>query len=174
MSSSVLNQAYAIKEENGRYDKYFVQAKLPYTASTNTDFPLTVEPSFTEFDPIEDVWSLEVGDEIRFENSEDLVYVITSVDGQSAITPPSLSTTGQLTITVNPSFEEVTPSNFDFFVVRRYKENRNFVIIDQQKPYGFPVSASSSPGILLPEHRVDKFNYNPDVILKDLIEKNII
>ena len=174
MSSSVLNQAYAIKEEDGRYDKYFVQAKLPYTASTNTDFPLTVEPSFTEFDPIEDVWSLEVGDEIRFENNEDLVYVITSVDGQSAITPPLLNSTGQLIVTVKPSFEEVTPSNFDFFVVRRYKENRNFVIMDQQKPYGFPVSASSSPGVLLPEHRIDKFNSNPDAILKDLIEKNII
>ena len=174
MSSSVLNQAYAIKDEDGNYDKYFVQAKLPYTASTNTDFPLTVEPSFTEFDPIEDVWSLEVGDEIRFENTEDLVYKITSVEGQSAIIPPSESPDGRLRVVVTPSFEEKSPSNFDFFVVRRYKENRNFIIMDQQKPYGFPVSASSSPGILLPEHRIERFNTNPDAVLKDLIEKNII
>jgi hypothetical protein len=174
MSSSVLNQTYGVKGEDGEYSNYFVQAKLPYTASTNTDFPLTVEPDFTEFDPIEDVWSLEVGDEIRFENSEDLVYKITSVGGQSAITPPDESPDGMLRIVVTPSFEEKSPSNFDFFVVRRYKENKNFIIMDQQKPYGFPVSASSSPGILLPEHRIEKFNANPDSVLKDLIEKNII
>ena len=59
-------------------------------------------------------------------------------------------------------------------MVRRYKENRNFIILDQQKPYGFPVSASSSPGILLPEHRIEKYDRNPDEVLKDLIEKRII
>ena len=37
-----------------------------------------------------------------------------------------------------------------------------------------PVNPSSSPGILLPEHRVDKFNVNPDLVLKDLIEKGIV
>jgi hypothetical protein len=37
-----------------------------------------------------------------------------------------------------------------------------------------PVNPSSSPGLLLPQHRVDKFNTNPDLVLKDLIEKRII
>ena len=174
MDSDTLNQAYAIKDENGNYDQYYVQAKLPYSGSTNTDFPLTVEPDFIEFDPITDVWSLEEGDEIRFENNEDLTFRISSIDGQKAIIPPNESPTGKLIVTISPSLDKVEPTNFDFFVVRRYKDNKNFIILDQQKPYGFPVSASSSPGILLPEHRIEKYDINPDEVLKDLIEKRII
>ena len=40
--------------------------------------------------------------------------------------------------------------------------------------FGSPKNPASSPGILLPEYRIDKFNVNPDLILKDLIEKGII
>ena len=179
MSSSVLNQAYALIDENGVPDRYFVQAKLEYQGSTNTDFPGTQEPNFIEMDPVTDVWSLQIGDEIRFENNEDLTYTITSIDGQEAIIPPTLPNENnnidkKLKINVSPSFIEKEPANFDFFIVRRYKENRNFIILDQQKPYGFPVSASSSPGILLPEHRIQKYDRNPDEVLKDLIEKRII
>ena len=61
-------------------------------------------------------------------------------------------------------------------------DNVNFIILDQQKPYGITtdlsgsiyVTPSSSPGILLPEHRTEKYNRNPDEVLKDLIEKRII
>lgn len=179
MSSSVLNQSYALLDENGNPDKYYVQAKIEYVGSTNPDFPGTQEPDFIEMDPVTDIWSLQVGDEIRFENSEELVYTIASIDGQEPIIPPIFPNENEdinkkLRVTVSPSFENNEPSNFDFFVVRRYKENRNFIILDQQKPYGFPVSSSSSPGILLPEHRIEKYDRNPDEVLKDLIEKRII
>lgn len=166
MSSSILNQAYSSS---------YIQAKLPYIGAASTDFPLTIEPDFVEFDPVTDFWSLQVGDEIRFENNEELVYTIISPP-----TPPKNSFSenieDKLQVKVSPAFTEgsTQPTNFDFFVVRRWKENKNFLILDQQKPYGFPVSQSSSPGILLPEHRVDTFNTNPDLVLKDLIEKNII
>lgn len=196
MSSSILNQTYG---------KSFVQAALPYSGSVNTDFPLTIEPSFIAFDPVTDFWKLQEGDEIRFENNEDLAFTITSI-----LVDPSLGTNvnselpeNKLRVKVFPPFEytgsngniEVNiPTNFDFFVVRRYKENKNFIILDQQMPYGItstgkgeiafsetdsfigvePVNPSSSPGLLLPEHRVDKYNVNPDLILKDLIEKGII
>ena len=198
MSSSILNQTYG---------KSFVQAKLPYIGAVSTDFPLTVEPSFIEFDPIVDYWGLQEGDEIRFENNENLTYRIISVDGKKDISPPnnpdSELVSDKLRIKVTPPFQYTgsngqlivnQPSDFDFFVVRRYKENKNFIILDQQMPYGIistgkgevafsgedgfvgvePVNPSSSPGLLLPEHRVDKFNVNPDLVLKDLIEKKII
>ena len=190
MSSSILNQAYGIFDENGNNTngQYYVQAKLDYVGNSNINFPNTREPEFIEFDPVQDPWSLKVGDEIRFENREDLVYTITSVNGRQAIEPPTNpeSTDPEnegLRIIVSPPFEftgsngtinTVEPTNFDFFVVRRYKENKNFIILDQQKPYGFPVSQSSSPGILLPEHRIEKYDRNPDEVLKDLIEKRII
>lgn len=203
MSSSILNQTYYDSEN----EKYFVQAKLPYSGSVNTDFPLTVEPSFIEFDPITDYWEMKEGDEIRFENNENLTYKVTSIGGREPIYPPgdvnSDLPENKLRVVVTPPFEYTAsngqiiknePSNFDFFVVRRYKENRNFVILDQQMPYGIistgkgeiafsendsfigvePVNPSSSPGLLLPLYRISKFNVNPDLILKDLIEKRII
>jgi len=203
MSSSILNQTY-YNESN---QKFFVQAKLPYNGAVSTDFPLTVEPSFIEFDPITDFWEMKDGDEIRFENNENLTYRVTSVDDRKSVTEPNDVNSNlpedKLRIVVTPPFEYTAsngqivknePSNFDFFVVRRYKENRNFIILDQQMPYGIistgkgeiafsetdsfvgvePVNPSSSPGLLLPEHRIGKFNVNPDLILKDLIEKRII
>jgi hypothetical protein len=188
MVSKTLNQAYGGP---------FVQAKLPYKGDVNTDFPLTIEPGFIEFDPVTDLWELQVGDEIRFENDENLVFTITQKEGRNAIFPPkdpnSDLVENKLRVVVSPPFIEKQPSNFDFFVVRRYKENKNFIILNQQMPYGFsygsgtidysgedviagvePVSRASSPGILLPEYRIDKFNTNPDLVLKELIEKNII
>ena len=203
MSSSILNQTYYDPSNQ----KYFVQAKLPYNGAVSTDFPLTVEPSFIEFDPVTDFWEMQEGDEIRFENNENLTYRVTSIEGRQPVYPPrdvnSNLPENKLRVVVTPPFEYTAsngqivknePSNFDFFVVRRYKENRNFVILDQQMPYGIistgkgeiafsetdsfvgvePVNPSSSPGLLLPEHRVGKFNINPDLILKDLIEKRII
>jgi hypothetical protein len=186
MSSSLLNQTYGLS---------YYQAKLPYIGARNTDFPLTIEPSFIEFDPVVDPWYLEIGDEIRFQNNEDLTYKIISIDGMEEKNLESEDINQKLRVTVFPSFDASnTPTNFDFFIVRRYKENKNFIILDQQMPYGIistgkgelafsgedasvgiePVNPSSSPGILLPEHRVDKFNANPDLVLKDLIEKGII
>jgi hypothetical protein len=193
MSSSILNQTY---------NKSFVQAKLPYIGAVSTDFPLTVEPSFIEFDPIVDPWKLEIGDEIRFENNENLTYRITFVDDEDK-NANSEDIAEKIKVVVTPPFQYTgsngqliinQPSDFDFFVVRRYKENRNFIILDQQMPYGIvstgkgevafsgedgfvgvePVNPSSSPGLLLTQHRVDKFNTNPDLVLKDLIEKKII
>jgi len=194
MSSSILNQTYG---------KSYVQAKIPYTGSINTDFPLTVEPSFIEFDPITDNWELKPGDEIRFENDERLTYVITKIIQDPRDNPNSQLLTDKLRVVVSPPFEYTgsrgeikinQPSDFDFFVVRRYKDNKNFIILDQQMPYGVistgkgqiafsgedgfvgvePVNPSSSPGLLLPQYRIGKFNVNPDLVLKDLIEKDII
>jgi hypothetical protein len=196
MSSSILNQTYSSS---------FIQAKLPYNGDVSTDFPLTVEPSFIEFDPVTDFWEVQVGDEIRFENNENLTFTVSSI-----LVNPTLDKNvnsdlieNKLRVVVTPPFEYTgsdgniivnQPSNFDFFVVRRYKENKNFIILDQQMPYGItstgkgeiafsgedasvgiePVNPSSSPGLLLPQFRVDKFNVNPDLVLKDLIEKGIV
>jgi len=182
MSSSILNFAYATFDESGRNTngKYYVQAKLDYEGDINVVFPTTQEPDFIEFDPVQDPWSLEIGDEIRFENNESKVFTITSLDGRQAIKPPgdldSNSISEKLQVVVSPELPDTF--NGDFFVVRRYKENKNFIILDQQMPYGFPTTGSlepsSAPGILLPEHRVEKYNRNPDEVLKELIEKRII
>ena len=130
MSSSILNQTYY----NEKNKKFFVQAHLPYVGAVSTDFPLTVEPSFIEFEPVTDFWEMKEGDEIRFENNENLTYKVTSVDGRKSVIEPgnvnSTSSIDKLRVVVTPPFEYTAsngqiiknePSNFDFFVVRRYK-----------------------------------------------------
>jgi hypothetical protein len=187
LSSSILNQTYGGE---------FVQAKIPYTGSTSTVFPETVEPSFIEFDPVTDKWELEIGDEIRFENNEDFTYRIVDIIINPNRNTRSENIEDKIRIQVEPPFNSGNriPYNFDFFVIRRYKNNKNFIILDQQMPYGIistgkgeiaysgedgfigiePVNPSSSPGLLLPQYRVGKFNTNPDLILKDLIEKGVV
>jgi len=193
MSSSLLNQTYGLS---------YYQARLDYKGDRSTDFPLTVEPGFIEFDPVSDPWKLELGDEIRFENNEKLTFKITLIDDLEGKNINSEAIADKLRVKVFPPFQYVDengktiinqPSNFDFFVVRRYKDNKNFIILDQQMPYGFsygngtidysgediqagvePVTRASSPGILLPEHRIEVFDKNPDLVLKDLIEKGIV
>jgi hypothetical protein len=194
MSSSILNEVY---------NSSYYQAHLPYIGAINTDFPLTVEPSFIEFDPVTDPWKLEEGDEIRFENNEKLTFTITKIYPFEKDNTDNSNIAEKLKVQVYPPFEYTgslgqiivnQPTNFDFFVVRRYKENRNFIILNQQMPYGIistgkgeiafsgedasvgiePVNPASSPGLLLPQYRINKFNTNPDLVLKDLIEKGII
>ena len=123
------------------------------------------------------------------------LMVKTSIDDLEGKDLESENINEKLIVTVSPPFSaNFTPSNFDFFLVRRYKDNKNFIILKQQMPYGIistgngevafsgadgfvgiePVNPSSAPGLLLPQHRVEVFNKNPDLVLKDLIEKKII
>ena len=91
MSSSILNQTYAIYDQDGNITNgnYYTQAKLPYKGDMSVDFPQTKEPAFVQFDPVEDPWSVFEGDEIRFENNEQFVYRVTSVDGVEGVFPPT-------------------------------------------------------------------------------------
>ena len=76
----------------------------------------------------------------------------------------------------------VPPStDVDFFLIRRFENSRNLVILDQQKPYGVirtgsvqEVENSTAPGILRPEFVIQELNINPEKIFEDLIEKKIL
>ena len=151
------------------YDSNYYMGDLTYNPGENTDFPSGREPSFTKFDPVTSPWSLvsqslsTPGDEFRFENNEDYSYKVVDVE---YINPQSL------VVTLD---KEIPPTiNLSFFLIRRLAYNPGFVILNEQKPYGFPVSASSSPGIVTPQYRVDALRKNPDDIITSLIEKNLI
>lgn len=151
------------------YDSNYYMGDLPYSPGENTNFPSGIEPSFTKFDPVTSQWSLvsqslsTPGDEFRFENNEDYSYKVVDVDYT-----PSTS----LVVTLDKEIEASVNPNF--FLIRRLSYNPGFVILNEQKPYGFPVSASSSPGIVTPQYRVDALRRNPDDIITSLIEKNLI
>ncbi len=151
------------------YESNYYMGSIPYNPGENISFPSGVEPSFTKFDPVTSQWSLvsqslsTPGDEFRFENDENHTFKVIDVDYTSSVS---------LTVTLD---KEVDASiNTNFFLIRRLAYNPGFVILNEQKPYGFPVSASSSPGIVTPQYRVDALRKNPDDIITSLIEKNLI
>lgn len=155
------------------YEDNYYMGEIPYVPGVNTDFPLGKEPDFTKFDPVRSTWSIVPettttssftrGDQFRFENNEDLSFNVINVDYTSSVS---------LTVTLDREVD--TTVNPDFFLVRRFVNNPGFLILNIDKPYGFPVSASSSPGIVTPEYRVEKLEIDPDQIISSLIDKNLI
>ena len=154
------------EDVNEAYNNNLKQIDIPYTSSTWPTFPRGEEPDFVQFPSITEYWSLELKDQIKFENNENKVYSIVS------ITPPS-ENGGKLKVVVSPPIEDQT-TNLDFFVVRRFIEEKGTIILSTPKPYLFPSSASSAPGILLPEYTVEEINEDPNLILKDLEDKKLI
>lgn len=163
--SGTTNQIRLISELLNQFhgpNSGFYQGDLPYQHSSNIDFPLSSEPRFLEFGPTRNNFHIRPGDEFRFENDEDLVFTVisTSVFNNQLL--------------VNLDREISNNINLNFFLIRRYESAPNIIITDQQKPYNVPPSASSSPGILLPEYRIDSLETNPDAIVTNLIERNLI
>lgn len=150
-----------LKDRYGSQNGGFFQGDLPYSPSYNPVFPASQEPSFVGFPGATDPFEILPGDEFRFMNSEEEVYKVINV-----------STSGRIIVTFDRAITENI--NLDFFLIRRYKESSNVVILNQQKPYAFPASASSSPGLLLPEYLESNLETNPDAVISNLIERNLI
>ena len=216
LSSSILNQAW---EQNT-----FKQGDLEYTSSLNQDFPFNKEPDFIQFEPIRDLWkyddsfNLTLDNEIRFENNEDLSYTILQVYEPGTPENPIGKPPGEPSNTqpmLKFRIDSLPPlsTNVDFFVLRRWFDSTNWVILEQQKPYGIssistdktittttPISSSvavsesgsisetkvqrgadiktvipsTSPGILRPANVIDTLRRNPDKILSDITDKNLL
>ena len=191
MSSSILNNAY---------NAGFKAGDLNYVGEANPIFPLNKEPDFITFPPIKSEFNIKLGDEIRFQNNEDLAFTIVGPNpGANNILntfEPVQSGTGlknMLRIEVNGEIPAST--NVNFFVIRRYKDSKNFVILDQQKSYGIQrfvsqsyvesgnsyvntsltkVIKATSPGILRPQFVVDGLAVQPDEIFENLTNKQIL
>ena len=113
---------------NASYGGEYYQQYIPYTASENPQFPGGLEPADTSIPAYNIPWTVEVGDEIKFQNSEAQVYTV------QAVTPPQDTADGKLVLTLD---REVPASlNKDFFILRRYRYSPNTVILNSLFPYG--------------------------------------
>jgi hypothetical protein len=161
MSSSNINEAYG---------RGFFQSNLEYTPGPSEFFPNGQEPSNTRFDNIKYPIEFQTGDEIRFGNNENYTYTIKQV------LPPQENVEGDNKgrTKIVLSKEVPTSINKDFFLIRRKISSKNSVILDATFPYGVPVTASSSPGILYPEFPTELLNTSASLIVEDLVDKGII
>lgn len=151
---------------NNNYGTNYFQGDTPYFPSTNTAFPFAVEPSYTRIPTPSDPFELFPGDQIRFMNLESQTYTIENINQQEV--------NGQTKVVLQLDKEISSVVNLDFFLIRRFKPSNNFIILNQQKPYGVPPSASSSPGILQTQYQNNELETNPDKVITNLIERNLI
>jgi|FLOH01.1.fsa_nt_gi hypothetical protein len=112
---------------NATYDKAYYQKYLPYTASINPQFPGGYEPIDSSIPAFNIPWVLYEGDEIRFQNSEALVYKIIEV------IPPENS--GDK-LRIKLSGIVGASINKDFFLIRRYVPSNNTILMSTLFPYG--------------------------------------
>ena len=159
------NEIYLIDDNlNDAYGRGYFMEDQTYFPSSNKNFPLSTEPSFTKFPPVNKTFKFEVGDEIRFENDESKVFRIEGVR-QGSI---SGGTSTKVIITLDRS---ISGENKNFFVIRRFIPISNYVILNQQKPYAIPVEKNSTLGILSPEFKVPELSISADKIAATLTQE---
>jgi len=111
------------------------------------------------FNPIVDNFTFKVGDQLRFQNDETRAHTITAIGNPSTLYGPTLTITPPL----------VSGSNIDFFLLRRFEDSTNTVLLLGGKPGG-----GTSGGTLTPKYVSDALQKGTSTILANLSSKNLI
>jgi len=115
--------------------------------------------NYPEFDPIINSFTVQVGDEIRFNGAEAYARMV-----QDVIYPQGASD-GLLKIKLNASMSSAADPQH--FLLRRYVNDASYVIIDSTKPLG-----STSPGTMRPEYVTDLVENNFAGAVSSIIKSN--
>jgi hypothetical protein len=124
------------------------------------------------FNPVTLPWSIEYGDEFRFEDREDFVYQVKKVFGPADSGSGRLFQTGSIEIHFNtplPVSASTSAFNLDHFVIRRYVDDASQILME-----GFAPIDSQGPYIVRPEFVVPELNKSVDQFILDLTQKGLI
>ncbi len=100
-------------------------------------------------------FELQVGDEIRFDGTETQTYTVLSINNSN---PPTFNLD-----------RNITASNLNWFLVRRYVDDPANIILEVDKTAG-----GTSPGILKPQYLSRNAEDNIDTILENLRTNQLI
>jgi hypothetical protein len=104
-------------------------------------------------------FSINVGDQIRFEGDEGQVYTIIDVNAQFHNVPFNLVLDRNI----------VDGTNTNSFLIRRFDLNPNYIILDTSL-----ASYQGGGGFIFPQYTTNVLQANFDRIIKDLKEKGLI
>jgi hypothetical protein len=124
------------------------------------------------FNPIQLPWSIEYGDEFRFEGREDLVYQVGKVFGPGDSGSGRIFQTGSVEVHLNnnlPVSASTSAFNLDHFLIRRYIDDASLILMEGFKPIN-----SSGPFIVRPEYVVPELDKSVDEFILDLTQKGLI
>jgi plastocyanin len=131
---------------SGKYEKYFTGISGSSSQGFNAvNLRFTVEP----------------GDEIKFNNDENKTYLVIAVE------TPDQNTSGLLYVTLNGLINRT--ANKDFFAIRRYVNTSNMLLMNIDK-----VAGTQNTGILFPEYPSPRLKANYEKIISDLKNKGIL
>jgi len=184
--SSILSQKYLVMSSqlfNEAYGNKFAQGELPYNPGPYEGFPGNQEPISTKIGKPYSTLVLEEGDEIRFGNNENYSYKIKTVFApQDNIEGDNV---GRIKIELDRPVPQTV--NKDFFLIRRYLDSPNSLILSMPYPYSSTLSGSginditkfkpetfTSPGILFPEYPMPDIENSASILINDLISKGVI
>lgn len=110
-------------------------------------------------------FTVQVGDEIRFQASENQVYQVINVN------EPGNNSLDKLILTLDkPISTGTTQGNLNNFLLRRFNPNASYVIVDAKKDG----STGGGTGFLIPKYPQNEIKTNFDAIIKILTEKGIL
>jgi len=124
------------------------------------------------FNSIQLPWSIEYGDEFRFEGREDFTYQVGKVFGPADSGSGRITQTGSIEVHFNNNLPTNTLSstfNLDHFLIRRYVDDATTAIIE-----GFAPANSTGPYIIKPEFVVPELNKDLDSFILDLTQKGLL
>ena len=124
------------------------------------------------FNTIQLPWSIEYGDEFRFEGREDFTYQVNKVFSPSDNSSERLTQPGSIEVHFNnplPVSASSTTFNLDHFLIRRYVDDATTTIIE-----GFKPTNSNGPYIVKPEFVVPELDKGIDEFILDLTQKGLL
>lgn len=117
-------------------------------------------------------WSIEIGDEFRFEGDERYKYMVGKVYGPDEGSGSRLTPTGSIEVQFDgnlPVGADFSSFNLDHFLIRRYIDDPSQIIFE-----GFRPLNSQGPYILTPEFSTAKLNTDIDDVITNLKERGLI
>jgi hypothetical protein len=106
-------------------------------------------------------FTIEPGDEFRFEDDESKVFMVNDV------IPPKDNPSGKIIVYLD---KPVAASiNKNYFLIRRYIPDGSFIIFESEKPSG-----ESGPSFIKPEYITNKLKDNLGDYITDLKSKNLL
>ena len=134
-TNNTLNRSY----------NFLKQEPIPNSGFNNTQFLFTVEP----------------GDQFRFQDDESKVYNIINVIA------PDQEPEGKIKLFLDRDVS--TSINKDYFLIRRFVDDGSYIIFDENKPAG-----ASGAAFIKPRFTTDILNKDVDQFIQDLKSKNLL
>ena len=127
-----------------------------------------IDISGSGFNPVSLDWSVEVGDEFRFEGNENNTFMVKKIYSTTYDDPERISPVGCVEVHFNQNLPSAS-INLDHFLIRRYVDDASLILLEGFKPTG-----ADGPFLVKPEFVTPELNKSIDQVIVDLTQKGLL